>query len=279
MRFVARPRPAALVVAVLAWACATAPPAARDEAPPAAVPLALDAAVHDTAELAFVPHGGPGPFGSYLAMELPFAPVDRLRQALEERLGKALKHRGEAHVTVITPPEYDRWLRPHLTIAEVDEIALAGGIQRARFTVRCLGRASAELERDGSTEDIETARAYFLVIASDDLLAIRRAVHRALLARGGDAGGFDPERWQPHITVGFTHRDLHERDGARKGPESCWAPVREIGREIGRETGGDQSPAGAARRQRHSWWRSSPSTVPSTRATSVSPPSAARSRR
>lgn len=218
----------AVLIACLAWACATVRPPAIEPASPAA-PLPLSAAVHETAELAFEPHGGPGPFGSYLAMSLPFAPVDRLRRALEERLGQALKHRGEAHITVITPPEYDRLLRPHLSIAEIDEIARAAGIQRARFTVRCLGRASAELERGEGVEGSETAHAYFLVIASDDLLEIRRAVHRALVARGGDAGGFDPERWQSHITVGFTHRDLHESDGASKGPESCWAPVRETG--------------------------------------------------
>lgn len=230
----------ALLAALLGASCAGAP-ARRAEAPDTSA-LALDPAIHDTAGRPFVPHGGPGAFGSYLAMDLPFAPVDRLRRTLERRLGAPLEHRGEAHVTVITPPEYDRFLRPHLRIEEIDRIALEAGIQGARFTVRCLGRGRAGIVREGRPV---TAATYFLVIESEDLLAIRRAVARALAARGG--AGFEAERFEPHVTVGFSHRDLHESDGVSKGPESCWAPVRESA-----AAGVAKSPQ-STRRQRHSW--------------------------
>jgi hypothetical protein len=45
---------------------------------------------------------------SHLAMNIPYIPVESLRKEVEKRLGSDLKNRGEAHITVITPPEYER---------------------------------------------------------------------------------------------------------------------------------------------------------------------------
>src|SRR4051812_31607633 len=41
----------------------------------------------------------------YIALPLLYPPAERLRQNLEKELSAALLNRGEAHITVVTPPE------------------------------------------------------------------------------------------------------------------------------------------------------------------------------
>ncbi|KAJ1775088.1 hypothetical protein LPJ62_006961, partial [Coemansia sp. RSA 2167] len=51
----------------------------------------------------------------------------------------SLQSRGEAHVTIITPPEFDRVLKPAgVTIQEIEEIAQQANIQHSRLTPVCL---------------------------------------------------------------------------------------------------------------------------------------------
>ena len=178
--------------------------------------LQLDPALLDGTTKPFVPHVGDGPFDSYLAMNLPFEPAEKLARRIEEQFEVSLKNRGEAHITVVTPPEYQR-LQPYLSMEQINR--LAAHIQTATLTARCVGRATATL--DGVEEST-----YFLVVDAPGLLTLRREIHDAFVAVGGAYSDFDPDAYQPHITLGFTRRDLHERDGAIKDWRSCIAPTR-----------------------------------------------------
>jgi hypothetical protein len=131
-----------------------------------------------------------------------------------------LKTRGEAHITVVTPVEYWHVLRKvGVTIAEINLIAQESQIQRAQFRVICLGKRSKELA--GIKEST-----YYVVVRSPDLLQIRRKVRDLYLSKRGSRRAFKPENWLPHITLGYTERDLHESDGVKKDENSCILPIQ-----------------------------------------------------
>ena len=163
----------------------------------------------------FIEHSGPGAFDNYLMMNLPFEPMaDLFRQLLIVEKTQ-LTSRGEAHITVITPVEFWNVLRPKsITMDEINEMARQMEIQRSEFNVVCLGRGTALVEGKQET-------AYFVVVKSEKLLRIRKEVQKMFVARGGAESDFLPDRFYPHITLGFTKRDLHESDGVVKDVSSC----------------------------------------------------------
>lgn len=181
--------------------------------------LVLNAAVHSPAP--FLAHSGSGAFDTYLTMNLPFAPIETLWKSLEKAVETTLKNRGEAHITVVSPPEFTGVLSKVLTIQEINEIATSLRIQTSRFKAVCVGRAQVVLE--GKTE-----QTYYVVVQSEDLLNIRRAIFRKYCTKGGEPSLWDPEHFYPHITVGFTKQDLHEEgNGVRKGTNSCFMGIVE----------------------------------------------------
>lgn len=168
--------------------------------------LFLDSSVFENGNRAFVPHHGEGRFGSYLIQDVNYQPVANLR----ESLGKNLKHRGEAHITVVTPIEYFDVLKSKVSIKEIDTIALKEGIQESEFKVECLGR--------GKKDKDET---YFIVVSAPKLIEIRQKIQELFESRGGAKNSFKANHFYPHITVGFSSRDLHESDGVYKDKHSC----------------------------------------------------------
>ena len=175
----------------------------------------LEKSLMDTRETRFVPHTGDGEWNNYLAMNLPFAPVaDVFKQLLiKERI--QLTSRAEAHLTIITPIEYWRTLKPAgVTIAEINELAAKAKIQSLGFTPICLGQGSALLE--GTIE-----KTFYIVVKSSDAINMRKAIKKLFVSRGGDASLFLPESFYPHITIGFTKRDLHESDKVIKNKSTC----------------------------------------------------------
>jgi len=159
------------------------------------------------AKAAFVSHA------DYLAANVPVGPATALRAALEAVLDGPLKNRGEAHVTTITPGEMGK-LGGKLSNREIEDISVRSGVQRAVLTPKCVGM--------GETSSSKT---FYLVVESSDLLAVRSAVAAAFVAKGGDRGAFDPQAFHPHVTLGFTKRDLHESDGVVKSTASCPNPA------------------------------------------------------
>lgn len=164
----------------------------------------------------FIAHAGPGEYDSYLSLNLPFSPAEELRLDVERLTSWGLMHRGEAHVTVVTPVEFWNVLKPQgMTIQEIDQIAMNSGLQQSQLEAVCLGRG--QLEINGILEST-----YYVVVKSQDLVALRKRIQERFEALGGTVGAFNAEAFYPHITLGYTARDLHESDGIIKNEESCF---------------------------------------------------------
>lgn len=148
-----------------------------------------------------------------VAQPVDYKPVKRVLDALNAKRRHPLKSHGEGHVTVINPSEYSSVLSKHLSKERIQEIAEQEGFRKAEFEVVGLGRAKAPLQG-------EVAESFFLVVKSPALTRIRKKIHDEFVAKGGKSSAFNPVQYEPHITVGFTHRDLHSSDGVRKDVSS-----------------------------------------------------------
>lgn len=162
----------------------------------------------------FLSHNSSKPYGTYLIRNLPFSPAKRLKEAVEKALNLELMDRGEAHITVITPPEYDR-MKAHNSAISMNSIEdlLKNFVQHSRFEVLGLGSLKGENSKK------EISEVYFVVIESRQLRALRK-----LVAAEYDlpVEVFDPAAQDFHITLGFTKSDLFARPGfpARKDRSS-----------------------------------------------------------
>ena len=156
---------------------------------------------------------------SHLAMNLHYPPVEKVKMQVDANLPSPLKTRGEAHITVITPPEYEK-LKTFLNMEKINALAVQHNIQQLAFHPVCLGRG--RLQIDGHEEST-----YFMVVDSVDLLNLRKQIKEAFVLAGGALKDFDENLFFPHITVGFTKRDLHFEDGILKDKTSCWENLTE----------------------------------------------------
>ena len=177
----------------------------------------IDTQIHDNTKQVFIPHHGEGRFGSYLAMNINYPPILQLLKQLQQSEGQ-LNARGEAHITVLTPIEYFDVLRNKLTIEQIDQVARAQDIQASQFKLVCLGRGQAILKSGWQ-------QTYFVVVKSEALLKLRQTIQALYIKHGGVAKDFEPTEFYPHITVGFSERDLHLSDGVIKDKQACYAQV------------------------------------------------------
>ena len=150
---------------------------------------------------------------AYLELPLPFEPIAEIRQDLERREGLTLKNRGEAHITVITPPEFKK-IQPLLTMNTIEQIASEFKIQETPLKLICIGKGHLK-------DQPELGSTFFLVVEADRLFAIRHKIAQEFRAKGGLDRDFNPELFYPHVTLGFTQRDLHYEDGVLKDESSC----------------------------------------------------------
>lgn len=169
--------------------------------------------------ITFVEHAEKAPMKSYLAMNVAYPPAADLLKQVEARLGFELKNRGEAHITVITPVEYDNALASKISIDRINEVAKQMKIQAAEFEPVCIGRGLVNLDGRGE-------QTYYVVVKAPRLHEIREAVSRVFVQAGGDPRAFDASNFHPHITLGYTKRDLHADDGIVKNERSCWASLK-----------------------------------------------------
>jgi len=169
-------------------------------------------------EVEFIKHLGPRPMQTYLAMNLNAQGLDSVRRSIEQRTQTSLKHRGEAHITVITPVEFDKYFRPLKGAGEfMNERALELGIQRLPFEIVCIGQ--------GQKAEMST---FYYVVKSQDLLNLRNQIAKELFEQLPHnvetqmlKESWKKEVFYPHITLGFTHRDLHFEEGVTKDSGSC----------------------------------------------------------
>lgn len=162
----------------------------------------------------FIRHSEDKPMQSYLAMNLSYDRYGRLLHVVEEHEHLHLKNRGEAHITVISPVEYDNVLKRHMNIEEINRIAEAAHIEQTPFQEVCIGRGQKVLQG-------EAEKTYFVVVKAPGLVRIREMVAAAFAAHGGHPQDFRPEIFFPHVTLGFTSRDLFFEDGVIKNESAC----------------------------------------------------------
>ncbi|KAJ2084401.1 hypothetical protein H4R24_000031 [Coemansia sp. RSA 988] len=168
------------------------------------------------------------PFGSYLQQTLAFASFQDLFAEVGAVDGVDLQSRGEAHVTVVSPPEFDYVLKPAgVTIKEIEDIAINSNIQSARLKPICLGRFNGSLPKPIADTDRGNFMLYSLVVADDhgDLLSIRQQIFKLYHDKGGEGALFQPKAFWPHVTIGYDRRDLFIEDGIYKGKNFCYARI------------------------------------------------------
>jgi hypothetical protein len=171
--------------------------------------LTIPTAIYQNQEEIFYYHD------TTLVMNITYAPIKNLRQKLNQALGKDLDYfktwneNGEAHITVVTPNEYFNVLKSKLSMREIEAIAERYEIQSSKINV--LGIGSGKVSLDGKDEET-----FFVIVDSADLRLIRQMIFYEFTRRGGDRSAFDPSWFFPHITIGYTKRDLNEADGIIK---------------------------------------------------------------
>lgn len=176
----------------------------------------LDKSILNARDVNFIPHSGEGKWDNYLALNLEFSPAADVFKQLLIKQKTQLTSRGEAHITILAPNDYWNILRPvGITIEEINELATKAQIQSIKFKPLCLGQSSALV--DGGIE-----KTFYIVVESQDIIEMRKAIKKLYISRGGDSSKFLVEaNYHPHITIGFTKRDLHENDKVVKNKKTC----------------------------------------------------------
>jgi hypothetical protein len=200
----------ALCAQVILAGCATAPralPAAGES--PTGQPAApwLASFLHELCRpQPFLSHPASDADPGWLALPVSFPAVSRLRQGIETLEQRRLEHRGEAHITLVTPPEARaiREYDPALSIEVLEAVALPA-LETARWSTPGIGRVEGEGKRS-----------WFLVVDSPDLRALRRTLARTFALPDSV---FDAAAQDLHVTIGFEGGDLWPPAGS-KGPGS-----------------------------------------------------------
>lgn len=158
-------------------------------------------------------HDGDAPFGSYLTLDLKYGPYKKIYNELKKDYPQ-LQSREEAHITVLTPVEYHQQLAKFISIKKLYKKTKRNNLQMAKFEILCLGRGEKEI--DGKKE-----YTFYLVLSSPELFMERIKIKKMIKNKGK----FNPQNYYPHITIGFTKRDLHESDGVIKDIKSCYRSI------------------------------------------------------
>lgn len=178
----------------------------------------LSKKVYDNFSLPFISHQGNGPFDNYLSLEIQFEPMAELFKQLLVLKRIQLTNRGESHITVVSPVEFNEILKAKITMNEIDGIAKTARIQSSNFEAVCVGKGAFEIDK-------KLEQTFYVVVRSPALVKIREEVQKLFIKKGGDATLFKPGQFYPHITLGFTKRDLHESDGVTKDERSCFGDL------------------------------------------------------
>lgn len=149
-----------------------------------------------------------------LIRSVHYPSVNALIPQLNALYDLKLSDRKEAHITVVTPPEFHASL---VKVFTVDEMLARykDTIQTLPFEVVCVGSRKSS---DGKNH------VFYLVVKSPGLSNLRFDLSKAAEARAQNAPlVFKPEVFWPHITIGYINGDVFE---FTKGPESCLPGVK-----------------------------------------------------
>ena len=148
----------------------------------------------------------PASVKSYISLDLEYPEYQQTLNRLDTFLSTKLVNRGEAHITVITPPEFKT------LSANANPESLHQDWQdwkTKNFSKVCLGEGVLK-------EKNKVLKTYYVVVESPELLAFRKFLKEKYAAKD-----FNAETFYPHITLGFTEKDLHFEQGVIKSPKSC----------------------------------------------------------
>ena len=187
-------------------ACSTTSPSTRMDSKDKAPKSLTTQALKDWRTFEFSSHP------DWLGLNISFPPIDSLRKDLEIIRDLKIKTRGEAHVTVLSPPEF-KVVEKYIPLKDLEVLAQAMGLQATIITPLCLAEAANPKK--------ENEVIYFIVVESPGLLEIRREIYRRFVAAGGNPLQLNIMNYYPHITVGFTEHDLYESDGIIKDTRYC----------------------------------------------------------
>lgn len=152
----------------------------------------------------------PPAFKNYISLNLTYTTYFEKLQKLEKMLHHPLKNRGEAHITLITPPEYSH-LRLRLSDAEIHQQAELFLKSEPQFNEVCIGSGESLIDQ-------KKEATYYVVVESSDFIKFRKKLAQLSQLPVTE---FNPDLFYSHITLGFTSRDLHFEDGVIKNKQSC----------------------------------------------------------
>lgn len=94
--------------------------------------------------------------------------------------------RGDAHITVISPPEFAVLATAGITIEQVNTFARDSNIQSSKVNAICLGREDVVV---GGIERV----VYQILVKSPDLIKIREKIFQLYAKNDGNTALFDPQ--------------------------------------------------------------------------------------
>lgn len=154
-----------------------------------------------------------------LAVNIEYPPIIKTRETISRFIGKKLtffpgwKPTGEAHITTISPPNFDMFgpkLSKYLSEEDIDQIGVDYRIQEADIKIRGIGSLTGMVAPCKGCDKVES-EVYFFIVESEKLFEIREAVLQKFIERGGSKDDFDPDDFYPHITIGYTVGDIHDQ--------------------------------------------------------------------
>ncbi|KAL1934476.1 hypothetical protein VTP01DRAFT_6658 [Rhizomucor pusillus] len=176
-------------------------------------PIAISNKIQNARPVPFKPNDG------WLGMNLDYKYVEPLAKELNSTSDVPLQTRGEAHITVVTPPEFNVLKEAGITLDELNAIALDMDIQSLSFVLICLGREKV-------TKDGKDYIVYQGIVDAPSLTNIRNAIFRRYASKGGNTALFDPQNYKPHFTIAYNVGDLFESDHVSKGYNVCYRPFK-----------------------------------------------------
>ncbi|KAJ3253377.1 hypothetical protein HK103_000697, partial [Boothiomyces macroporosus] len=163
------------------------------------------------------------PADSTLVQTLDYSLVQPLFDQINSAFGGNLVALGSAGIPIFSSFEYIHGLSYVLTMDKINQIAQENGIQYAQFDIACVAKQTGVSPLDKKRHTI-----YSVLVRSDDLLSIRKAIYAEYLAAGGPPSNFNPDDFLPFFNVAFDsglQADLLERDLVFKHYKTCIAPV------------------------------------------------------
>ncbi|KAF9429012.1 hypothetical protein BGZ94_000137 [Podila epigama] len=216
---------AASFIAALALAASTVVAAPENKNSHKSKPIVINKKVFQTSKVPFIPHSGTALFTNWVGLNVDFKyvkPVFDVLNSTQAPGNGTLISRGEAHITIIPPTEYDQILHPAgVTIEELNAMAAKNNrLQRSKFDFECMGRVQT-VTKDG----IFQQSVQVILKNHKDLLSFRTDVFKLYVKKGGNPALFAAENYQPHMTIGYKHRDIFIEDGVYKGKNACFHKI------------------------------------------------------